>query len=125
VKPETTTALTNNHQNGEAFKTGSSLTELSIESKATLNSFPLRYSQNQRPAIETPCSPDSQISNTLPTVANEATEMAVLKENYQQPAKVNKDNSTVAADSQVANCFRLGYQQVIHITSTVQTLESI
>jgi hypothetical protein len=49
--------------------------------------------------------------------------MAVLKENYQQPAKVNKDNSTVAADSQVANCFRLGYQQVIHITSTAQTLE--
>jgi hypothetical protein len=51
--------------------------------------------------------------------------MAVLKENYQQPAKVNKDNSAVTADSQVANCFRLGYQQVIHITSTAQTLESI
>jgi hypothetical protein len=32
--------------------------------------------------------------------------MAALKENYQQPAKVSKDNGTVAADSQVANCFK-------------------
>jgi len=51
--------------------------------------------------------------------------MAVLKENYQQPAKVNEDSSTVAADSQVANCFRLSYQQVIHIASTAQTLDKV
>jgi len=51
--------------------------------------------------------------------------MAVLKENYQQPAKVSKDNSTVAADSQVANCFRFGYQQVIHIASTAQTHKKV
>lgn len=35
---------------------------------------------------------------------SQATKMAVLRENYQQPAKVGQDNSTVAADSQVVNC---------------------
>jgi hypothetical protein len=40
--------------------------------------------------------------------------MAVLRENYQQPAKEQVD-STIAADSQVTSCDRFGYQQVIHI----------
>jgi hypothetical protein len=34
-----------------------------------------------------------------------------------------KTTAQVVADSQVANCFRFGYQQVIHITSTMQTLK--
>ena len=58
---------------------GSSLTQImSIESKATHEQLSLAVLTSQWPAIETPCSPDSQISNTLPPVANEATEMAVL-----------------------------------------------
>jgi len=71
--------LTSSHRNGEAFKAGSSLTQImSIESKATHEQLSLAVLTSQWPAIETPCSPDSQISNTLPPVANEATEMAVL-----------------------------------------------
>jgi len=51
---------------------------MSIESKATHEQLSLAVLTSPRPAIETPCSPDSQISNTLPPVANEATEMAAL-----------------------------------------------
>jgi hypothetical protein len=40
--------------------------------------------------------------------------MAVLEENYQQPAKEQVD-STIAADSQMTSCDRFGHQQVIHI----------
>jgi hypothetical protein len=77
--------------------------------------FPLRYwAKNQKPTAETPYPPISHNSNALPPVGL-ATRMAALRENYQQPAKVNEDDSTVAADSQVDNCNRFSYQQVIHI----------
>lgn len=39
----------------------------------------------RKPTVETPCSPVSQISDTLLPVA-EATEIMVFRENYQQPA---------------------------------------
>ena len=38
------------------------------------------------PANETPCSPISQISDTLLPVTTTATEIVVFKENYYQPA---------------------------------------
>jgi len=41
--------------------------------------------------------------------------MAALRENYQQPAKVSKDDSTIAADSQVVNCDRFSHRRLVHI----------
>jgi hypothetical protein len=43
-----------------------------------------------------------------------ATKIMVFRENYQQPALSHRQ-STVTADSQVVNCNRFSYQQVIHI----------
>jgi len=44
----------------------------------------------------------------------------VFRENYTQPAKHPLDVRTVMADSQVVNCNRLSYQQVIHILPPLQ-----
>jgi hypothetical protein len=45
----------------------------------------------------------------------------VFKENYQTTGGVVKDVAAVAADSQVVNCNRFSYQQVIHILLPLQT----
>ena len=44
----------------------------------------------------------------------------VFRENYTQPAEHPEDVRTVMADSQVVNCNRLSYQQVIHILPPLQ-----
>jgi hypothetical protein len=44
----------------------------------------------------------------------------VFRENYTQPAEHPKDVRAVMADSQVVNCNRLSYQQVIHILPPLQ-----
>jgi len=43
-----------------------------------------------------------------------------FRENYSQPAEHPEDVRTVMADSQVVNCNRLSYQQVIHILPPLQ-----
>jgi hypothetical protein len=49
-----------------------------------------------------------------------ATEIMAFRENYTQPAEHPKDVRTVMADSQVVNCNRFSYQQVIHILPSLQ-----
>ena len=71
------------------------------------------------PTNETPCSPISQISDTLLPV--ETTRIMAFRENYTQPAGHPKDiPSTVMADPQVVMCNRFSYQQVIHILPPLQ-----
>jgi len=72
------------------------------------------------PANETPCSPISQISDTLLPVTVKATAIMAFRENYSQPAEHPEDVRTVMADSQVVNCNRFSYQQVIHILPPLQ-----
>lgn len=45
-----------------------------------------------------------------------------FKENYQQPVNTKKMSTAVAVDSQVVNCNRFSYQQVIHILHSLQAL---
>jgi len=71
------------------------------------------------PTNETPCSPISQISDTLLPV--ETTRIMAFRENYTQPAGHPKDiPSTVMADPQVVMCNRFSYQQVIHILPSLR-----
>jgi hypothetical protein len=72
------------------------------------------------PTNETPCSPISQISDALLPVTKIATEIMAFIENYTQPAEHPEDVRTAMADSQVVNCNRFSYQQVIHILPPLQ-----
>jgi len=113
-----TAAFTNECQNGNAFKSWEFITQDCIDSnRNTRKSGPRRYWLNQRLAIETPCSPISQNFEHASPGRNQATEMAALRENYQQPAKV-ETISTVAADSQLVNCDRFSYKPVIRAPSS-------
>jgi hypothetical protein len=64
--------------------------------------------------------PRSHKFQTHFSLSQRATEIMVFKENYTQPAEHPKDVRTVMADSQVVNCNRLSYQQVIHILPPLQ-----
>jgi len=70
-----------------------------------MKSFPkVLTNQSQRPKHHVPRFHIFRTRVPLSQQANEATEIAVLRENYQQPVKVSQDNNTVAADSQLVKC---------------------
>ena len=48
-----------------------------------------------------------------------------FKENYQQPVNIKKMLTAVAVDSQVVNCNRFSYQQVIHILHSLQAPDRV
>jgi hypothetical protein len=86
--------------------------------------FPRRVLAKTRSAIEPPCSPFSQIPDALLHVT-EATQIVAFRENYQQPAQETKALRTVEADSQLVNCSRISYQQVIRILRSVQSKQEL
>ena len=72
-------------------------------------------------ATKTPCSPISQISSTLLLVTREQQRSWPSKRTTNN--RSTKMSTAVVVDSQVVNCNRFSYQQVIHILLSLQALK--
>jgi len=72
------------------------------------------------PANETPCSPISQISDTLLPVTEKQQRSWSSERTTHNRQSIQRMSRTVMADSQVVNCNRFSYQQVIHILPPLQ-----
>jgi phosphoenolpyruvate carboxylase len=67
--------------------TGGSSSSTVEDSKCDLEMHSIAVLAKSEPANETPCSPISQISDTLLPVTVKATEIMAFRENYTQPAE--------------------------------------
>ena len=72
------------------------------------------HTSNPKPTTELPCSPISQILDTLLPVTN-GNKNGGLQRELPTTDQILIRRGTVVADSQLIKCNRFSYQQVIHI----------